>query len=91
MQKKDNNIKAEDDVEKGAKEEKAAKQIQEMKMNAFKEKGDLLKIDLEKPNKDNGDATSNELEENDRNQEQPRKLTNLKAERIGNFHDLEDL
>ncbi|KAI4301252.1 hypothetical protein L6164_034547 [Bauhinia variegata] len=79
--KREDNIKVEDKVERIVKKEKAPEEIEETKLNAFKEKQDLLKLDLEKATRDNDSLTSNKLEERDRNGEEPPALTNPKVEK----------
>ncbi|KAI4349510.1 hypothetical protein L6164_010092 [Bauhinia variegata] len=79
--KRENNIKVEDKIERLVKKEKAPEEVEETKRDAFKEKQDLLKLDLEKPTKDNDSVTSNKLKELDRNREESPKLTDPKAEK----------
>lgn len=85
MQKRENNITVEDKIERLVKKEKAPEEVEETKRDAFKEKQDLVKLDLEKPTKDNDSVTSNKLKELDRNREESPKLTDPKAEKTGNL------
>lgn len=84
MQKREDNIKVEDKVERTVTVEKISEEIEEAaKMVAFKEKLDGLKHYLEMPKNDNDIKTNNKLEEQDRNKEQPTALSNTKVEKIG--------
>lgn len=78
-------VKVENKAERLVKKEKTKEEIEEVKMDAFKENMDVLKLDLEKPNKHNDAATNSKLEEQGRNEEQPTKSANPKVEKTGNF------
>jgi len=73
-----NSVKLETPVKKG----RTPEEIEKAKMVTFKEKLDVLKHDLEKPNDD--DKTNNKLEEKDRNQELLTVSSNPKVEKTGN-------
>lgn len=89
MQKREDSIKVEGKAERPVKKEKSPEEIEEAKVVAFKEKLDVLKHDLEKPNNINGIKTNNKSEEQDRrNKEQPTTSSNPKVENIGNYFDI---
>ncbi|TKY52629.1 TIME FOR COFFEE protein [Spatholobus suberectus] len=67
-------------VERPVKKEKTPEEIGEAKMVTFKEKVDVLKHDLEKPNNDSDIKTNNKLEEQDRNKELSTISSNPKVE-----------
>lgn len=84
MQKTENNVKIEDKEERLIKN--VPEEIKETKVDTFKEKWDVPKIDLETPNRDNDNLIRDKLEEKDRNQELPPKLlTDPKVEKTGNL------
>jgi hypothetical protein len=88
MQKRDDSIKVEDKVEMLVTVEKVPEEIEDAaKMASFKDKLDVLKHYLEKPNNDI--KINNKLEEQDRNKEQPTALSNPKMENIGKFFDFD--
>jgi hypothetical protein len=88
MQKREDSIKVGDKVEMLVTEEKVPEEIEDAaKMAAFKDKLDILKHYLEKPNNDI--KINNKLEEQDRNKEQPTALSNPKMENIGKFFDFD--
>ncbi|KAF7818326.1 protein TIME FOR COFFEE-like isoform X1 [Senna tora] len=77
--KTENNIKTEDKV---GLNKNAPEEIRETWVDTYKEKQDILKIDLEMPNKDIDCLTRDKLEEMDKNQGLPHKLTDPKVEKI---------
>lgn len=85
MQTIENNIKIEDKEERLVKKEDTPEEIKDTKIDMFKEKQDVLNIDLEMPNKDTDSLTNDKLEENDRTKELPPKLTDPKVEKTGNL------
>lgn len=86
MQKReDSSTKVEDKEERSVKKEKTGDEIEEANMVAFKEKCDVLKHDLEKPNNVNDARTNNRLEEQERSKEPHTKSSNPKEEKTGNL------
>ncbi|WJX18619.1 hypothetical protein P8452_08400 [Trifolium repens] len=82
--KRDDSIKVEDKVEMLVTVEKVPEEIEDAaKMASFKDKLDVLKHYLEKPNNDI--KINNKLEEQDRNKEQLTALSNPKMENIDHY------